>query len=62
MKKVFIVAARRTAIGKFMGSLAPINPGELGAIVIKELIKEIRTAILGPLLNLDFRRIKNGKN
>lgn len=29
---------------------------------VKELIKEIRTAILGPLLNLDFRRIKNGKN
>ena len=25
---------------------------------VKELIKEIRTAILGPLLNLDFRRIK----
>ncbi len=40
MKKVFIVAAKRTAIGKFMGSLAQINPGELGAIVIKELIKE----------------------
>lgn len=40
MKKVFIVAAKRTAIGKFMGSLASFNPGELGAIVIKELIKE----------------------
>jgi len=40
MKKVFIVAAKRTAIGKFMGSLSPFNPGELGAIVIKELIKE----------------------
>src|SRR5512133_3481622 len=40
MKKVFIVAAKRTAIGKFMGSLASFNPGELGAIVIKEVIKE----------------------
>ena len=38
MKKVFIVAARRTAIGKFMGSLSPFTPGELGAKVIKEVI------------------------
>lgn len=40
MKKVYIVAARRTAVGKFMGSLSPFNPGELGALVIKEIIKE----------------------
>lgn len=40
MKKVFIVAAKRTAIGKFMGSLSSFNSGELGAIVIKEIIKE----------------------
>lgn len=40
MKKVFIVAARRTAIGKFMGSLSPFSPGELGAKVIKEVIKD----------------------
>ena len=40
MKKVFIVAARRTAIGKCMGSLSPFTPGELGAKVIKEVIKD----------------------
>ena len=40
MKKVFIVSAKRTAIGKFMGSLASFTPGELGAMVIKEIIKE----------------------
>jgi acetyl-CoA C-acetyltransferase len=40
MKKVFIVAAKRTAIGKFMGSLSSFTSGELGAIVIKEVIKE----------------------
>ncbi|MDD3033278.1 MAG: acetyl-CoA C-acetyltransferase [Bacteroidales bacterium] len=58
MKKVFIVAAKRTAIGKFMGSLASINPGELGAIVIKELIKEtginpavVDTVIAGNVLS-----------
>ncbi|MHC1778714.1 MAG: acetyl-CoA C-acetyltransferase [Bacteroidales bacterium] len=40
MKKVYIVSAKRTAIGKFMGSLSPFNPGELGAIVIKDILKE----------------------
>lgn len=40
MKKVYIVAAKRTAIGKFMGSLSNFTPGELGALVIKEIINE----------------------
>lgn len=40
MKKVYIVAAKRTAIGKFMGSLSNFNPGELGALVIKEILNE----------------------
>ncbi len=40
MKKVYIVSAKRTAIGKFMGSLSSFNPGELGAIVIKDILKE----------------------
>ncbi len=40
MKKVYIVAAKRTAIGKFMGSLSGFNAGELGAVVIRQLLKE----------------------
>lgn len=40
MEKVFIVAAKRTAVGKFLGSLANFTPGDLGAIVIRDLIKE----------------------
>lgn len=40
MKKVYIVAAKRTAIGKLMGSLSTFNPGELGSIVIKNLLDE----------------------
>ncbi|MDP3451491.1 MAG: acetyl-CoA C-acetyltransferase [Bacteroidales bacterium] len=40
MKKVYIVAAKRTAIGKFMGSLSGFNPGDLGAIVIRQIIKD----------------------
>ncbi len=58
MKKVYIVAARRTAIGKFMGSLSPFSPGELGAIVIKEAVKDagvkpesIESVIVGNILS-----------
>lgn len=40
MKKVYIVSAKRTAIGKFMGSLSTIKPGLMGAEVIKEILKE----------------------
>ncbi len=58
MKKVFIVAAKRTAIGKFMGSLSSFNPGELGAIVIRQLLKDtavspdkIDSVIVGNILS-----------
>lgn len=40
MEKVFIVSAKRTPIGKFMGSLSTIKPGQLGAIVIKSILEE----------------------
>jgi len=39
MKKVYIVAAKRTAIGKFMGALSSFTPGQLGAIVIEDILK-----------------------
>ncbi|MCL1974459.1 MAG: acetyl-CoA C-acetyltransferase [Bacteroidetes bacterium] len=39
MKKVFIAAAKRTAIGKFMGSLSPLSVASLGAVVAKDIIK-----------------------
>jgi len=38
--KVYIVSAKRTAIGKFLGSLAGFGAGELGAMVIKNILKE----------------------
>lgn len=44
MKKVYIVAAKRTAIGKFQGSLSGFNPGELGAKVISGIISETGVA------------------
>lgn len=40
MNKVFIVAAKRTAVGKFGGSLASVSAAALGAVVIKNIIAE----------------------
>ncbi|MGV6861550.1 MAG: acetyl-CoA C-acyltransferase [Putridiphycobacter sp.] len=39
MKDVFIIDAIRTPIGNFGGTLAPVRTDDLGAIVMKELIK-----------------------
>ncbi len=44
MKEVVIVAAKRTAIGNFSGSLAPLSAPELGATVIKALLDETKVA------------------
>ena len=40
MRNVVIVAAKRTAVGSFLGSLSKIPAPELGAIVIKALLEE----------------------
>ena len=40
MNKVFIVGAKRSAIGSFMGTLAPVHPAQFGAQVLKALLKE----------------------
>ena len=42
MKKVFVVAAKRTPIGSFMGSLSDITATSLGAIVVKDLLSSIK--------------------
>jgi acetyl-CoA C-acetyltransferase len=42
MKKVYIVAAKRTAIGSFLGSLKNENPSEMGAVVLKNIIMETK--------------------
>ena len=38
--KTYIVAAKRTAIGKFLGSTLHISPADMAATVIREIIKE----------------------
>ncbi|MBT9156773.1 MAG: Acetyl-CoA acetyltransferase [Firmicutes bacterium] len=39
MTKVYLVAAKRTAIGSFSGALAAVHPAELGAVVVKDLLQ-----------------------
>lgn len=39
MQKVYIISAKRTPIGKFMGSLTPFTPSDLGALVITKLLE-----------------------
>lgn len=38
MKKVYIVAAKRTPIGSFMGSLKTVSAVEMGSCVVKQLL------------------------
>ena len=64
MNNAVIVAAARTPIGKFGGSLAKIPASELGAIVIKEVLSReaVRKRLegIGAVANLstpdDFRK------
>ncbi|RJX26827.1 MAG: acetyl-CoA C-acetyltransferase [Acholeplasma sp.] len=40
MNKVYMIGAKRSAIGSFMGTLAPLHPAEFGSQVLKNLLKE----------------------
>lgn len=40
MERVFIVGAKRTAIGSFQGGLASVSAAELGATVAREVLKQ----------------------
>lgn len=42
MSKIFIVAAKRTAVGKFGGSLSSMSAAEMGAVVIKNILEETK--------------------
>ena len=42
MSKVYIVAAKRSAIGSFLGSLAPLSSSDLGAAVAKQVIEDAK--------------------
>lgn len=40
--KVFVIAAKRTAVGSFLGSLKDLSPAQMGAVVVEELLNEAR--------------------
>lgn len=40
MSRVYVVSAKRTALGSFLGSLKSVSDGELGAAVIKAVLQE----------------------
>ncbi len=42
MSKVYVVSAKRTPIGKFMGSLATVHPAKFGSEVIKSMLEETK--------------------
>ncbi len=42
MNKVYIVAAKRTAIGKFLGSCSKLTAAELGSAVVKNILEETK--------------------
>lgn len=42
MNKVYIVAAKRTAIGKFLGSLSSLEAADIAAEVIKNILEETK--------------------
>ena len=44
-KKVYIVGAKRSAIGAFMGSLSKVHPREMGAQVLKKLLEETKVPV-----------------
>jgi len=42
MSKVFIVSAKRTAIGSFLGSLSTVHPADFGGEVVKNILEETK--------------------
>ncbi len=65
MSEVVIVAARRTAVGAFGGSLAGIPASDLGAHVIKDILAgtgvaadQVDEVLLGQVLTAGAGRIR----
>lgn len=57
MKKVYIIDAKRTAIGKFLGSLYESDPADVCAQVIasgfthQECLKDVESVIIGNVIS-----------
>lgn len=48
--KIYIVEAKRSAIGSFLGSLKDVKPGELAGQVIKDLTKNVDNMIIDEVI------------
>ncbi len=42
MERVFIVSAKRTPIGSFLGSLSTVHPSEFGSVVVRNILEETK--------------------
>ncbi len=42
MEKVYVVAAKRSAIGSFLGTLSSVHPSDLGSQVLKQMLEEVK--------------------
>jgi len=42
VRKVYIVEGKRSAIGKFLGGLALVKPGDMGSQVVKAILNELK--------------------
>ena len=45
MEKVYLIGAKRSPIGAFMGSLKDVHPADLGARVLKVLLEETKVPV-----------------
>lgn len=45
MSRVFIISAKRTPVGSFLGGLSKVHPAELGSIVCKAIIEETKIPV-----------------
>lgn len=45
MSKVYIVSAKRTAIGSFLGSLSTVHPSDYGSEVVKTILSETKMPV-----------------
>ena len=68
MTDIVITAAKRTAIGKFMGSLSDFSAPELGKLVIEAVLNEnnldkklIDELIMGKSLQVVLVKTQQGK-
>lgn len=62
MRNVVIVAARRTAIGRFLGSLSEVPAAELGAVAARAALEDAGRPVVDEVVFGHARQAGNGPN